>query len=478
MRPGAPPRESEPGTAAAWPRGAAPAARALATRRVLALMLALAAAGPAVAATAPGGAAQPAAPAPPWRINPHPVRLLRPAAGPDSALARLGRRLFFDRSLSASGRMSCASCHDPRNAFAAPNGRAVQLGGPRLDRPGLRAVPSLEYLEREPPFSIGPDAVEADAEGPAPAPVATSPRGPKRAGSTAPPALVPQGGLFRDGRADTLAQQALGPLLNPDEMALGGVDAVAARLRRAGYARAFAALFGRAVLDDPRRLVDEAMSALARFEVEDRAFHPYDSKYDAWLEGRAVLSPAEARGRAVFDDPRRGNCAACHLDRPGPDGEPPLFTDTQYEALGVPRNPAIAANRDPAFHDLGLCGPVRHDLGGPDGDGARLCGMFRTPSLRNVARRRVWFHNGVEHTLLGAIDFYRLRDSAPQRIYPRGADGRVIRFDDLPPALRGRVDTADAPFGAASGARPAFSAADARDLAAFLRTLDDGWTGH
>jgi len=107
------------------------------------------------------------------------------------------------------------------------------------------------------------------------------------------------------------------------------------------------------------------------------------------------------RGLAAFEDPARGNCAACHLDRASPDGRPPAFTDYEYEALGIPRNDRLADNRDPRHFDLGLCGPIRGDLAAQ----SNTCGMFRTPSLRNVARRKVFFHNGVYHSLEQVLAF-------------------------------------------------------------------------
>src|SRR5579862_8440811 len=67
--------------------------------------------------------------------------------------AALGRRLFADPALSASGRLSCAGCHDPARAFGPPNARAVQLGGASRQEPGLRAVPSLRYLQAVPQFA-------------------------------------------------------------------------------------------------------------------------------------------------------------------------------------------------------------------------------------------------------------------------------------------------------------------------------------
>jgi cytochrome c peroxidase len=391
--------------------------------------------------------------------NPQPIRLVRPPVAPLSAMAQLGRRIFFDRALSASRARSCADCHSPQHAFGPPTDLAVMNGGPRLTHQGMRAVPSLMYLERQPNFSIGPDDPESEG---APATTTASVSGAK---------LVPQGGLFWDGRADTLQGQALEPLLDPNEMDGGSVARIAATLRRAAYAPSFAQLFGPGVFDRAPELVSEALFAIARYEFEDPAFHPYTSKYDAWLEGRARFTPAELRGYRLFNDPKRANCAGCHVDQPTANGAPPLFTDHQYEALGVPRNPALIANRDPAYADLGLCGPKRTDLRTQ----TQYCGMFATPTLRNVATRHVFFHNGVYHTLQAVMDFYAERDTAPQRIYPRAADGSVLVYDDLPVRYRANIDTIDAPFDRRAGATLALTPASERDIIAFLSTLTDGY---
>jgi len=401
--------------------------------------------------------------------NPHPIALVRPANQPLSALAQIGEQIFHDRTLSVSGRQSCASCHSPERSYGPPNGLPVEPGGASMTAQGFRPPPSLAYLYRQEVFGIGP-AVDADAPVPLAQQAQAGPRANKVAGTSTAAAVVPHGGMFWDGRADTLMAQATGPMLNPAEMGNTDLHAVVRRIALTKYRNEFKPLFGEAVVDNPDLLFAEAMSAVARYQVEAQAFHRFDSKYDHWLEGKARLSRAELRGLRLFNDPAKGNCAACHLSQPGSDGMPPLFTDTEYEALSVPRNPAIAANRDPRFFDLGLCGPVRTDLARQ----TQYCGMFLTPTLRNAARRGVYFHNGVYHSLRQVLNFYNLRDVAPGRVYPRDRSGKVLQFNDLPARYRANIDVADAPFGGRPGGRPPLTEREIDDIIAFIGTLDDG----
>lgn len=408
-------------------------------------------------------------------VNPNPVELRLPPDRPLSAVALLGRRIFFDPKLSASGQQSCASCHDPAHGYNPPNGQTLQAGGAHMGQVGFRPPLSLAYLYRQQPFSIGPDAGEVEA----PVNLNTlasaarlGTRAQKSAGTT--PAnvpMVPMGGLFWDGRAASFQRQALVPLLNPVEMANTSLEQVAAKLVASPYHGQFQQLFGADILAQPDQLVSEAMFAISRFETEDASFHRFSSKYDAWLQGKTRLSAVEMRGLDLFNDPNKGNCAACHLSKVTPDRLPPLFTDTQYEALGVPRNPALPMNRDPAFPDLGLCGPFRTDMARQ----TQYCGMFLTPTLRNVDRRQVYFHNGIYHTLKQVLDFYNLRSVAPQKIYPVGADGMVALYNDLPKADWKNVDVTDAPFDRHKGDSPALTDREIDDIIAFLHTLDDGY---
>ncbi|HUJ58150.1 MAG TPA: cytochrome c peroxidase [Kofleriaceae bacterium] len=353
-------------------------------------------------------------------------------------LAALGALVFRDRSLSASGKLACASCHDPDRAFGPPNARAVQLGGPALAAAGVRATPSLRYLQTVPRFTEhfhdGDDRDDAD-QGPA-------------------------GGLTWDGRAQSTHDQARSPLFSPLEMALASPEELLARLRRAGYADRMRAAFGDGVLDRADSALKAATLALEVYQQDPAAFYPYTSKYDAVLRGQESLTAQEERGRKLFDDPAKGNCASCHPDTVV-DGLP-AFTDFGYNAIAAPRNREIPKNADPSYFDLGLCGPYRTDLAGH----GEYCGMFRTPSLRNVALRRRFMHNGVFGSLDQVLAFYATRDTEPARWYPGGVP------DDLPARYRGNISR-EAPFGGAPGDPPRLSRAEIADVIAFLGTLTD-----
>ena len=137
--------------------------------------------------------------------------------------------------------------------------------------------------------------------------------------------------------------------------------------------------------------------------------------------------------------------------QPTPDGQPPLFTDHQFEALGAPRNPKLAVNADLAYYDLGICGPYRTDVK----DLTQYCGMFLTPTLRILATRQVFFHNGVFHDLQHVLDFYNFRDTGIQpRSIPllptaRCRNMMICRRNMLP-----NVDTADPPLDRTQGQKP------------------------
>ncbi|HEU4664746.1 MAG TPA: cytochrome c peroxidase [Dokdonella sp.] len=374
------------------------------------------------------------------------------AARRAQVLRQAGRLLFADRSLSASGRQACTSCHDPARRYNPPDASAVERGGPTLAEQGMRAPPTLSYLNRVPAYSN--HFHESDEEGDESVDAG------------------PTGGLTWDGRVDRGAEQALAPLLAPFEMA-NTQAGVARAARRSRASRLLRDVLGEHALDTDEGAITAVTRALGAFEEDYDEFSPYTSKYDAYLTGRARLSAKELRGLAAFEDERKGNCASCHRSRRGLDGSPPAFSDYGLIALGVPRNAAIARNADAGFHDLGACGPLRTDKQGQ----AEYCGLFRTPTLRNVALRRQFFHNGSFHSLRDVVAFYATRDATPERWYAHDASGRVVAYDDLPAAYHANINR-DPPFAAQHAGGPAaLDAADIDAIVAFLGTLTDGYLG-
>ncbi len=101
--------------------------------------------------------------------------------------------------------------------------------------------------------------------------------------------------------------------------------------------------------------------------------------------------------------------------------------------------------------------------------------MFLTPTLRNAATRHVFFHNGVFSSLKQVLDFYDFRDTEPEKIYPRGGDGTVLKFNDLPARYVANIDVADPPFDRKPGDRLAMTEREEADIIAFIDTLVDGY---
>jgi cytochrome c peroxidase len=379
--------------------------------------------------------------------------LALPPATPGSTItlskaAQVGQKMFFDTTLSASGKMSCATCHDPKFAYGPPNNLAVQPGGPDLTDAGDRAVPSLRYKESTPAYADlldNPDGISAPGPG---------------------------GGLTQDGRAPTLAEQARIPLLAANEMANRSPADVADKLRHSAYAELFRRTFGDGIFDDAPAAFTKGLEALQAFQLEDPSFHPYSSKYDLYAGNKigGALTAAEQRGFAVYNDPAKGNCFACHFNGAGVNGSSRIFTDYTYAAIGVPRNRDIPANRDPKHFDLGVCARPDHPLPA----GSQYCGLFKTPTLRNVALRPVFFHNGRIGSLKDAIRFYNTRDTNPELWYPV-VNGTVRKFDDMPVQYRRNIDTQAPLDGRPRGSRPAMSDQEMADLEAFLGTLTDDY---
>ncbi|MBN3765522.1 cytochrome c peroxidase [Burkholderia sp. Ac-20365] len=363
-------------------------------------------------------------------------------------MTAVGKQLFFDASLSGSGKLACASCHSPQHGFGPPNALSVQLGGLDMHQQGMRAAPNIKYLQKVPSFALhyhdsddeGDESVDAG----------------------------PTGGLMWDGRVNSAHEQARMPLTSSFEMG-STPQKVAAAVKAAPYANQFRDAFGEHVFDSDDRTFKAVLQALEVFEETPELFYPYTSKYDAFLAGKAQLTKAELHGLQLFNDETKGNCASCHISQRALDGSAPAFTDFGLIALGVPRNRALTVNRDPQFYDLGACGPERTDLKGQD----EYCGIFRTPSLRNVALRQTFFHNGIYHSLEEVVRFYAERDTNPEKFYPV-VKGKVQKFDDLPKKYWTNLNT-DPPFDRKLGDKPALDESEIKDVVAFLKTLTDGY---
>jgi cytochrome c peroxidase len=368
-----------------------------------------------------------------------------------------------------------------------------------MDLPGFRNAPSLVYASFTPFFSIA--------------------------------AGTPTGGFFRDGRASSLAAQAQEPFITPFEMANQTAAEVISRLQSSSATlAAFVAVYGSEVLDDPMTALTNIGLAIAAFETEDPSFHPFTSKYDYWLLGQAALTAQERQGLALFNNPGKGNCLACHPSEAQGYSSHPLFTDFTYDNIGVPRNWLIPAN-DPepvspidgvplgyvpapadvpasaeyGFYHLGLCAPFtpaptdwhpRPDFSGT----TSLCGLFKVPTLRNTAITAPYFHNGAFPTLREVIEWYVTRDindntgnnPAPVAAAPAGnpyapagtfytsrsGDPDLYEYNDLPVEFDANVNIGEIPYTPpkiAGGQAPTLSSDEIDAVVAFLCTLTDGY---
>ncbi|HET9529192.1 MAG TPA: cytochrome c peroxidase [Blastocatellia bacterium] len=278
---------------------------------------------------------------------------------PTAAKVELGRQLFFDKRLSADESISCASCHDPALAFADGKRVAEGISGRR----GERNSPTLLNA-------------------------------------------MFNSGQFWDGRADTLEEQAIQPLINPDEMGNESFEAVVRRLQAVPeYATRFREVFGRAVS------IELMGKAIASFE---RTLISGDSPFDRFMSGdRAAMTDAAQRGFLLFRT--KGRCTQCHTFN----AAFPFFTDQNYRNTGVAANSKAFEPLSREALQMPQSGDLRARLEGfARRGGARELGRFlvtgnsldigafRTPSLRDVELTAPYFHDGSAATLKDVLKFY------------------------------------------------------------------------
>jgi cytochrome c peroxidase len=358
-----------------------------------------------------------------------------------SRAAALGRLLFHDSRLSANGRVSCATCHDPARQF--------QDGKPRGEAIAITARRTM--------------------------PLAFAGHGPW---------------LFWDGRKDSLWSQALAPLEDAREHGTNRLRV--ARIVKANYVAGYRAVFGAfpdlpaepqdagplgsaseiaawdslasATRADVSRVFANVGKAIAAFE---RTLRHEPSRFDRYAEAlsrggpraNAMLDEGEANGLRVFLG--KGQCVTCHNG--------PLLTDHFFHSTRVPP-------LDPANPDMGRAAGAKavladefNCLGEFSDAKPETCGelrfinaidpvlrrAFKTPSLRGVAERAPYMHAGQLATLEDVVDHYA---RAPEA--------------DLVPTARGHG------HGAGSELQPiAFTDEERRDLVRFLRTLSSPVAG-
>ncbi len=343
-------------------------------------------------------------------------------------LERLGREIYFDTSLSTPTGQSCASCHTPAAGFADPDHNLPVSRGVLRNRTGFRSAPTAAYAKFIPPLHY-----DADGE-------------------------TYVGGLFWDGRVNSLAEQAQFPFLNPVEMHNPNQLSVVLKIRAADYAPLFRRVFGAAALNTNNYATtyQQITKAIAAFESTP-VFSPFSSKYDAYLKGKARLTRTEKRGLDLYNG--KANCFACHPSTAN-SGEPgPMFTDFTYDNIGVPKNWSIpflylppSLNPDGKnFIDYGLANTVaKFD---PE-HAADQAGLFKVPTLRNLALTAPYGHNGYFKTMKDIVHFYNTRD-VPAAGWPASEVSETVNHDEL-----GNLQMTEQ---------------EENDLVEFLKTLTDGY---
>ena len=385
-------------------------------------------------------------------------------------IEQLGDFLYFDMNLSDPPGQACASCHEPSAGFVDPDMNLPVSEGVIPGKFGGRNSPAAAYAMYAPTFYFD-----------------------KKEGLWI-------GGQFWDGRAtgevlgDPLADQALGPFLNPVEMANPDKATVIVSVRASAYAGLFEEVWGPGSLDNVESAYDQVALSIAAFE-RTQLFGQFTSKYDFYLEScllaggemdacaqgtgpvaltvaQRIFTPKELHGMELFMgennndgamDPGEGAmCSACHLAEwtkdPGnvvvpawaPAGYvPPILTDFTFDNLGVPKNTAWP---------LDPMAPVDNGLGGFLDD-ATENGKFKVMTVRNIALTKPWAHNGFFTRLKDIVHFYNTRDVAGS--LPGGEDWaaaevpETVNHDEL-----GNLG---------------LSKQDEDDLVKFMRTLSDGY---
>ncbi|MCI0631140.1 MAG: c-type cytochrome [Phycisphaerales bacterium] len=323
----------------------------------------------------------------------------------DANAARFGQALFFETRFSATGKISCATCHNPELDFTdgKPLGEAIG----RMNRHTM-SLWNVAYNRW----------------------------------------------FFWDGRADSLWAQALDPIENPNEHGGNRLKVAHVLFNDVEFRRAYELIFGampnladherfppegRPIPEAPHHALHVAWNGMSAADQQavnqvfanvGKAIEAYErllisnrSAFDVFVDGlksndaaqQRALSPAAQRGLRLFLD--RANCRLCHAG--------PNFTDGEFHNTGVP--PREGAAPDPARFDgakrvldnpFNSQGAFSDDPAGDSNNikfllhSPELWGQFKTPSLRNIAKTAPYMHQGQFQTLHEVVRFYSTRQGA------------------------------------------------------------------
>ncbi len=447
---------------------------------------------------------------------------LPPILPPNAPLkTQLGLAIFFDTNLSNPPGQSCGSCHAPQVGWTFPNSEVnLNLGpvpGAVQGRFGNRKPPTISYAQYTP---VGPPALQSFG--------------------------LYVGGVFWDGRAASLAAQVPFPLGNPNEMNnvdlvhnVSAPQEVVPKIAAGPYAGLFKQVYGQNVFtqNTPLQVFPMVVDAVANFESAP-AVSPFTSKYDAWLAGKAQLTPSELNGLRLSTGSTTGRpggpaftpnaqCTLCHSIPTNPSSGPDLFTGFAYLNIGFPKNPnnpyytETNAQTNPlgynplgaAYIDYGLGDYIYPNLPTPlpsgnvgkgsngQGDFKLVNGLFKTPTLRNVDKRpqanfvKAYGHNGFFKSLQQLVHFDNTRNltTKPGEVidFTRPNPYAGLKGQPLwpPPEYIGNLTpgtmknpptltqiTMQNPSGTAGGyGNLGLTPQQEADIVAFLQTLSDGY---
>jgi cytochrome c peroxidase len=305
----------------------------------------------------------------------------------------LGQALYFDKRLSSDGTISCATCHDPANAFT--DHTVIAVGA--SSKVGTRNAPTIL------------NAMFSDQ-------------------------------LFWDGRVRSLEEQAKQPMTNPFEMGMGDNDTVVVRVSSIPeYRERFQSVFGSEGIT-----IDTIVKAIAAYE---RTQLSGNSPFDRFISGDTnAITEAQKRGWEVFKG--KANCIECHSFS----AASPFFTDFRFHNTGIAANdmnfeqltglarkiadsktsssgtkPVNLTTNQPASgpqsqHSAPL---LAHTQGFTDlgrylvTKRPKDIGAFKTPTLRDIELTTPYMHNGAEKTLIDVVRFYNRGGNASANLDER-----------------------------------------------------------